>query len=245
MGFLEENKALIITVLLFSLLLLLMYNIRLSNANREFKEMLVDLEQFEPELPAEEQQQEEEQQPEEAEQPPTPSHTTVRTHQAFNQNTEETKENFQDRLDEIFERNAVEQSASEDESTESSQGEYSVAQNTRNRNQNRSDGDNSSEQISQNTGSLSSSSIAFSLVGRTAVDIPNPIYTCDASGKIVVNIVVNADGFVKGTSINKGSSTSSNQCLRENALHYAAGAIFSPMAGRNEQKGTITYYFQE
>lgn len=242
MGFFEENKALIITVLLFSILILLMYNIRLSNADREFKEMLVDLEQLEPEdLPDEEER--EEQQPEEAE-IPAPQETTVRTHQAFNQNTEETSENFQDRLNQIFEKNAAEQTASEEEDTETGRGEYNITRNTRNRAQQQSDGNNTSRETSTNTGSLADSSISYSLVGRSAVEIPNPIYTCDVSGKIVVNIVVNADGFVTDTSINKGSSTSDNQCLRENALLYAAGAVFSRLPGRNRQKGTITYYFQ-
>lgn len=239
----EENKALIITVLLFSILLLLMYNIKISNANREFKEMLVDLEQYQPEETPEEEQQEEEQQAQE-EEAPTPRETTVRTHQAFNQNTRETSENFQDRLDEIFERNAAEQTAAEEESTETDQGEYNIARNTRNRARQQSDGNNTTKETSTNTGSLADSSISFSLVGRTAVDIPNPIYTCDVSGKIVVNIVVNEDGFVTDTAINKGSSTSGNQCLRENALLYAAGAVFSRLPGRNKQKGTITYYFQ-
>lgn len=241
MGLFEENKALIITVLLFSILLLLMYNIKISNANREFKEMLVDLEQYQPEETPEEEEQEQQAQEEEA---LAPRETTVRTHQAFNQNTQETSENFQDRLDEIFERNAAEQTAAEEESTETGQGEYSIARNTRNRAQQQSDGNNTTEETSTNTGSLADSSISFSLVGRTALEIPNPIYTCDVSGKIVVNIVVNSDGFVTDTSINKGSSTSSNQCLRENALLYAAGAVFSRLAGRDSQKGTITYYFQ-
>ena len=238
--FFDEHKALIITILLFSLLLLLMYNIRLSNNNAEMQEMLVNLEQLRQEEPEEQQTEE----PEEPEERPTPPQTNVQTHQAFNQNREVTTENFQQRLDEIFEKNSAEQTASEEESTESSQGEFNLSQNSRNRVQERSDGNNTSDATSAKSGTMRNSSIAFSLVGRSAYNIPNPIYTCDTSGKIVVNIIVNAQGAVTRTSLNKGSSTSTNDCLVDNALEYAAGALFSPLNGRNEQKGTITYFFQ-
>lgn len=240
MGFFDENKALIITILLFSVLLLLMYNIRLSNNNAEIQEMLVNLEQLRQEEPEEQ----EEENPAEQEETPPPTQSTVQTHQAFNQDREETSENFQQRLDEIFERNSAEQTASEEERTESAEGDFNLSQNRRNQAQKRSDGNNTSEETSAKSGTMRNSSIAFSLVGRSAYNIPNPIYTCDTSGKIVVNITVNAQGAVTSTSINKGSSTSTNECLVDNALEYAAGALFSRLDGRNEQKGTITYFFQ-
>ena len=110
--------------------------------------------------------------------------------------------------------------------------------------QKKSDGDRSSEKISTQTGGTDRSSISFNLVGRSAVDLPNPIYTCDRSGKVVVNITVNENGRVLTTSINKGSSTTSNECLAEQALQYASIAIFSSLAGRQNQPGTITYNFK-
>src|SRR5690606_14906566 len=108
----------------------------------------------------------------------------------------------------------------------------------------RSDGNRSSENISTQSGGIDNSSITFSLVGRTAVDIPNPIYTCDRAGKVVVNITVNSAGRVLSTSINKGSSNTTNQCLTEQAMLYASQAVFSPLAGRDSQPGTITYHFK-
>lgn len=240
MGFFDQHKALILTVLICSLLLLTMYNIKLSNARGELEEMLVDLDHLQVEEPAKEEIQETVAE----EQPQQPPQKNTQTHQAFNQNQQQREQTFQSRLNEIFEKNSAEQTASEEESTSTSEGEFSLNKNRKEKTQQRSDGNNVSEEISAKTGNIRNSSIAFSLVGRSASIIPNPIYTCDTSGKIVVNIIVNEDGNVTSTSINKGSSTSNNECLIDNALEYAAGAIFSKLRGRNAQKGTITYFFQ-
>ncbi|GHA44822.1 hypothetical protein GCM10007103_27460 [Salinimicrobium marinum] len=240
MGFFDRHKALIITVLLCSLLLLVMYNIKLSNARDELEEMIIDLDHLKVEEPVAEEKEEAENE----EQPQQPQQTSTQTHQAFNQNQQQRESSFQSRLNEIFEKNSAEQTASEEENSPTFEGEFRVNKNRSEERRERSDGNNTSEETSAKTGNVRNSSIAFSLVGRSASLIPNPIYTCDTSGKIVVNIVVNEDGNVTDTSINKSSSTSNNECLVDNALEYAAGAVFSKLGGRNAQKGTITYYFQ-
>lgn len=239
MGFFDRHKALIITSLLFSVLLLGMYNIRVSNANDEVREMLIQLN----DPRTEEVRQEEEGQPEEAEQPPQQQQPNLQTHQAFNQNQENEQE-VQSRLEEIFQKNAAEQEASEAESSEGTSGDFALQQRKKEEKRKASQGNNSTSEISAAEGTLRNSSIAFSLIGRTAIEIPNPIYTCDRSGKVVVNITVNAAGEVISTSINDGSSTSSNECLTTKAQEYASEARFSKLAGRNSQPGTITYYFQ-
>lgn len=243
MNFFEENKALIITVLLFAVLILAMYNINISKSNQKVRETLIELNDLRPEEPREQEQQEQEQQPEPPEQ--EPQRPNLETHQAFNQNQEESKKNFESRLDEIFQKNAASQEASEEESTSSTRGDLNLEPNRRQKKQQASEGNNTSEELSTTQGSLRNSSISFSLVGRSAIEIPNPIYTCDTPGKIVVNISVNAVGEVIETSVNKKSSTSSNECLVDKALEYAGGARFSKLPGRNSQPGTITYYFQE
>ena len=60
----------------------------------------------------------------------------------------------------------------------------------------------------------------------------------------MINISVDANGYVLTTSVNRGSSTSTNECLTDRALEYAAGARFSKMSARESQPGTITYYFK-
>ena len=238
MDFFDRHKALIITVLIFSILILLMYNIKMSNESKMIQETLIQLNDLRTTPPPEEE-------PEELEpaepQPPTP---TVQTHQAFNQNQEESQRNFESRLDEIFQKNAAQQEAAEEEAAQTSRGEVALNNTRKERRQEASQGNNNSQETSVKEGSLRNSSIAFSLVGRTAVFIPNPIYTCDRQGRVVVNITVNATGDVVDTSINKNASSTSNQCLTDMALEYAADAKFSRLAGRNSQPGTITYNFQ-
>lgn len=240
MDFYEEHKALIITILLFSVLFLGMYNINIFNSNQKVRETLIELNDLRPQEPLEKQEQEMEPEPPS----PKPEQSNLKTHQAFNQNQEESREDMQSRLEEIFEKNSASQEASEEENATSTPGDYSLSPNKREKTRKASEGKNTSEKTSVKEGTLKSSSISFSLVGRSAIDIPNPVYTCDVSGKVVVNIVVNATGEVTSTSVNKNSSTSTNECLIENALLYAAGARFSRLAGRNDQPGTITYNFQ-
>ena len=74
--------------------------------------------------------------------------------------------------------------------------------------------------------------------------MPNPIYTCENYGKIVVNIVVDMNGAIIEASINTQQSTSTNACLIDNALSYANKARFSSDFNKPKQKGTITYIFQ-
>jgi len=86
-------------------------------------------------------------------------------------------------------------------------------------------------------------SISYSLVDRNAYDLPPPIYTCIEGGKVVINIEVDADGYVIETSFNEKSSTTNNGCLVDNAMAYATKAYFSS-SNKASQKGTITYLFQ-
>ncbi len=168
----------------------------------------------------------------------------IQTNQAFNENKEERQADFQKRLDEIFQKNNAEQEELENEKSETSEGAYSVQKKNSEKKQKASEGDNSTQNKGQQSAAYDYSSISFSLKGRNAVKIPNPVYTCDKAGKIVVNISVNENGYVTDLSINKSSSTSSNECLTERALEYAAGARFTKLAGQNDQPGTITYYFK-
>lgn len=86
-------------------------------------------------------------------------------------------------------------------------------------------------------------SISYSLLDRYSISLPPPIYTCIEGGTIVVNIKVDAYGYVSDASYNAKSSNTSNGCLIENAIEYARKARFSK--GKNGvQLGTITYVFQ-
>lgn len=86
-------------------------------------------------------------------------------------------------------------------------------------------------------------SVSFSLVGRNNYDLPPPIYTCIEGGRVVVNIKVDALGYVVAADYNDKSSNTSNGCLVDNAIEYALKARFNGST-KASQKGTITYIFQ-
>ncbi|SFR53764.1 MULTISPECIES: hypothetical protein [Maribacter] len=86
-------------------------------------------------------------------------------------------------------------------------------------------------------------SVSYSLVDRNNYKLPPPIYTCIEGGKVVINIEVNALGYVTEADYNERSSGTSNGCLVENAINYALKARFNS-SEKDSQKGTITYLFQ-
>ena len=94
-----------------------------------------------------------------------------------------------------------------------------------------------------NDSSDQNSSISYSLIDRTKINIPPPIYLCEESGKIVINIIVNAKGKVIETNYNN-SSKSNNGCLIDHALEYAKASTFSPNNSKPRQLGTITFIFK-
>ena len=237
MDFFDRHKALIITLLFFAVLLLSLYNLNLSNNIQKEREMLIDLDNFKVEQPVEKEEEPEEQ-------VPARPKENIETHQAFNQNQEARDANFNEQLNEIFQKNSAAELESTDENASSSAGNYNLSSAKKKEVKKQSDGDNATKTTSANKGGIDRSSISYSLKGRTAIEIPNPIYTCDRSGKVVVNITVNANGRVVSTSINKGSSSTNNECLTDQAEEYAKQAYFTEMPGRDSQPGTITYNFK-
>lgn len=118
-----------------------------------------------------------------------------------------------------------------------------LAKKSKNQQSTASNGNDSSEDISIETGSNKNSTMSYSLVNRTHKFLPTPIYLCETSGKIIINITVNDKGRVVETSVN-GSSTSTNECLIDHALEYANNARFSSDLSKKSQIGTITFSFK-
>ena len=107
----------------------------------------------------------------------------------------------------------------------------------------KSNGNNASNAIADNASVNRNSSVSYSLVNRKDKHLPPPVYLCEDSGKVVINITVNASGEVTDAYVNN-SSTSKNACLIDSALQYANEARFSPDASKSKQIGSITYYFK-
>lgn len=84
--------------------------------------------------------------------------------------------------------------------------------------------------------------ISYFLENRKATYLANPVYTCNASGKITLNIKVNALGKIEDATYNKVKSTTQNMCLIEAAIAYAEQSRFNT-SNLKAQNGTITYLF--
>jgi hypothetical protein len=79
---------------------------------------------------------------------------------------------------------------------------------------------------------------------RAAVYVPVPVYKCEGSGKVVVEITVNSEGSVIATTILKRESNVNDECLFNTAVSYAAITRFnSDSQAPQKQKGSITYFF--
>ncbi|MEH6407373.1 MAG: hypothetical protein V7767_08840 [Leeuwenhoekiella sp.] len=108
----------------------------------------------------------------------------------------------------------------------------------------KSSGDDSKpEKAHVSTSGYRRSTVSYILSGRDALQIPNPVYTCSGTGKVVINIEVSSSGTVTKSSYNKKASSTTDGCLVDQALEYAERAYFNK-ASRNNQLGSITFEFQ-
>ncbi|MFD1552843.1 hypothetical protein DNU06_08230 [Putridiphycobacter roseus] len=84
--------------------------------------------------------------------------------------------------------------------------------------------------------------ISFNLEGRKAHSLPNPGYTCENTGTVVVEIKVDESGAVKDAKYRALGSYNATECLINRAVQYAAKARFDFKKG-GVQTGTIIYKF--
>jgi len=86
------------------------------------------------------------------------------------------------------------------------------------------------------------SSVSYNLKGRHKEYLPIPVFKCEKSGTVKVEILVNSYGRVtKATIIENGSQTK-DQCLWDTAIDAAKRSRFNESSTKL-QKGTITYNF--
>lgn len=257
MDFIERHKALIITALITGTLVMALFSMSLTQKAAFISESFYELQ---PEKTLEEKL---------LEQLALNETAGQSTNKAFNE-TDEFKEmmkNFKslDRND--FEKNAKETKAEnlespeeetqETQTTETSQessindhelSSYSkindiIAMRSAEKRQSKaSNGDNTSDKTSLNNNKNRNSSVSYSLKDRKEKFLPPPVYLCEESGKIVINISVNANGGVTDASYNRSASSSTNECLIDSALEYAREARFDASSTQS-QIGTITYIF--
>ncbi|WP_340077274.1 hypothetical protein [Leptobacterium sp. I13] len=176
-----------------------------------------------------------------------PEEQLIKTHMAYNETAksrfEEEVEEFKT-LDELLEEGKKSEETTENNPNDNNPSTTEGALPTETKKEEvLSTGKDTNEAITKSNVANKNTSIYYSLKGRLHTKLPNPIYTCAQSGKIVVNIKVDTQGNVIDASFNKASSTSANGCLIDNALTYALSSKFESSAGKPEQIGTITYLF--
>lgn len=87
--------------------------------------------------------------------------------------------------------------------------------------------------------------VQYSLAGRRAVDLENPQKGIQASGKVVVEILVDRDGNVIDARPGVKGSTTANEQLYDAAEKAALNTKFDPSPNSAErQKGYLTYVFE-
>lgn len=230
-AFIDTYKALIITILISSIIVLLAFSIHIKKRSTLVAETYFDMdsELIEEEL-------EELEKLEDL----LKSFDNISTNEAFNETKKyESQEDaeFEKKLDEIRNRNEGEEAK---ETKQSSEKEQIPEENPAFDEINKIINKRSQKNIE---GANKNSSMSYSLVNRTHDFLPTPIYLCENGGKIVINITVNSDGDVTDANVN-GSSSTTNGCLIDHALEYAKASRFSSDASKASQLGTITFLFR-
>lgn len=248
MNFLDKHKALLITFLISATVVLAMFSLHIKKSAEFISESYYEIE---PQTIEELKALEEKLQAEEA--------SKANTNEAFNEEQEfkEMMQNFKSMASNDYEKTIEKQEEIQEEASETPE---NVMTSNSNYNSSKTYAINEKERQSfnkakdilamhspkksdDNSKSNRSSSVSFSLRNRDKVKLAPPVYLCEVTGKIVVNITVNSNGLVTDTYINS-SSSSNNQCLIDHALEYAENAIFSSDPTIKSQIGSITYYFK-
>jgi len=172
---------------------------------------------------------------------------TPSTNQAYNENNNKLDKAFEEQLEEIRNRNNNETATKDTETNDesSSTGNASSAEEAQTfDNINDIIAKTSEKKRAPSSNSTNkNSSISYSLVNRTKIDIPPPIYLCEMGGKVVINITVDNEGNVIKTDYNNASTTD-NGCLVDHAMEYAKASKFNVDNSKPSQIGTITFIFK-
>jgi hypothetical protein len=91
---------------------------------------------------------------------------------------------------------------------------------------------------------LGPTNIYYSLENRYHLRLPVPVYKCEGSGLIEVNIVVNQQGRVVQAEVDQQGAGINETCLAEAAVNAALRTLFNAdYKAATRQVGSITYHF--
>jgi len=236
MNFNYSYRAFIITSLLCGCLVLILYSIRLRGFIIPDDTATYDVEILPIEVP-------QEQEPDFI----SENFTEIETNKAFNQSEQERAEISRQsrKLTEATEGKLEELNEALRHTQESNSAlkKLNIPARLDPPDKNFSNAKNENETVAVNAGGNRKTNIFYNLPGREALRLPNPVYTCAASGTVVVNVEVDSKGMVQKSSYNRAASTTTNECLIDAAKAYSSHAIFTTMASKPKQIGTITFVF--
>jgi len=236
MNFNYSYRAFLITALLFGIFFLILYSVKLSSEpaivlekyDVEYEEALPIAEEEEALAKVEEQKQ-----------------TTIETNRAYNEAEKILKE-LEQNAEELSEE-TIEEKLAQIDAAIANNGISNTSEGIKEAKKKIEEAKAmlavEKAKASEGASSNKRTTISYRLVDRKAMALPNPVYTCEGGGKIVISIEVDAMGKVKKATYNRGMSTTANGCLIESALAYANSARFTTKAGKDKQLGTITYNF--
>ncbi|WP_298924214.1 hypothetical protein [uncultured Allomuricauda sp.] len=233
----RNQLSLLITFFSMSLIILLLFNIHLGGVQEE--EYVIEMSLADEDI-VELLKEEEERMEELANNDP------IKSHMAFNETAKPSVGNPEPlkTLEEILEERALNSDQSEFSGSDSEYAAHlkELAEKRQEKKQLLGEREAQKEEFTNNLKDKRTS-ISYSLIERNAYSLPPPIYTCIEGGKVVINIKVDASGYVTEADYNDQSSGTSNGCLVDNAIAYALKARFSSDS-KASQIGTITYLFQ-
>ncbi|WP_299777757.1 hypothetical protein [uncultured Formosa sp.] len=254
----DTHKAALITALIAGTVVLIVFNMHLTKRESFLSETFYDMQpeqKTEKELEEKELSEQSDQAKAETNKAFNETQNTKRFAKAYNpieppkdyENSRLTQtEDITEAVDELEDTNSDAEDRnldSEELSSFNSVNSILKARTQKKSNSNASNGNNSGDKIAMNASSNKNSSMHYSLVNRTHMFMPTPIYLCEASGKIIINITVNSAGDVTDSYVNN-ASTSKNECLISSAMEYAKKARFNSDVSKPSQIGSITFYFE-
>ena len=237
MNFNYSYKAFLITSLLTGILVLLLYSIKLSKVKIETNEETFDLVMAPEDLLPEDL----------AIAELTPLKVKVETNRAYNEAEKfiSSVENDNQDITETTEGKLQEMNDAMEDSKNSDNGNGTTVltkpEKEKKKKLSNSESGKNNEAIVK--GGNRNTTISYQLVNRKDIALPNPVYTCYGSGKVVINIEVNNLGKVEKNSYNKTASSTTNECLIDAALEYSLQARFTTDGSKVKQLGTITFNF--
>lgn len=233
MNFNYSYRAFLITSLLFGILVLALWSINISSEIPEaFENVPVEYAEFE------------EEETQELAKNTQKDKARIETNRAYNEAEEfiRKSENEQDLLPEEPLQNQFIEAPAIDISDATKNALAAIKKRLKSEETKRSKNKKVTSNSNTKKGSNRKTTIRYSLKNRNAMSLPNPVYTCERGGKVVINIVVNATGRITKTNYNKAASTTTNRCLIDSAISYALKSRFNTVS-KDKQNGTITYVF--